>query len=136
MSGIMQALVAARANLGPDIVANGTFAAGTDWTDDSSEGRWIISGGKAVFAGSATGFTNSGGTAPTASSTYRVIYTISGYASGQMRVQIGGQYGTIRTANGTYSEDLVASTTDKLVLVAWADGAFSIDDVSAQEVYV
>lgn len=134
MSGIMQIVAAARGTLGPDIVVNGDFSAGTGWTDSGA--TWTITGGKVDHSGIISTFTNTGGTAPTASRTYRVTYTISNYASGEMRVVIGARNGTLRSANGTYTEDLSTTNTDKLLLEATNFGTWSVDNVSAQEVLV
>ena len=39
---------------------------------------------------------------------YRVMYEIKNYVKGGSRVRMGNSYGTLRTANGIYTEDLIA----------------------------
>lgn len=67
--------------------------------------------------------------------TYRVVYTISGRTAGNLTLKVGGTSGTARTADGTYTEDVVAGADGTISFYA-ADGNFdgSVDDVSIKEI--
>ena len=63
--------------------------------------------------------------------TYRVIFTISGWSAGTVTPTIGGTAGTARGADGTFTEDIVASTTGNLLLTPTTTFVGVIDNVYA-----
>lgn len=79
------------------------------------------------------------GTAPvTAGAVFRVSYTVSGYVNGGVRSNFGGTTGTtvtVRTANGTYSEDITAVSINGIAFASSVTPTgLSIDDADAYEV--
>lgn len=72
--------------------------------------------------------------APVAGRSYRVIYTVSSRTAGSVTVSVGGTAGTTRSANGTFTETLVATNTDGLVFTPTDTARFTIDNVSVVEV--
>ena len=112
---------------GTNEITNGDIGDGTGWTAGAN---WSASSGKAVKASSAATETLSHDAfAATAGHTYRTIYTVSSYASGGIAIGLGGASGTIRTADGTYTEDITATTTDGLAFTPSGTSAMSIDNV-------
>lgn len=116
-------------------VTNGGFDTDTVWIKPTGG---TISGG--VFtkaAGTAGNLSQS--ISMVAGQTYRVVFTVSGLTAGTVRANISGTgaaNGTTRSANGTYTEDIVApaGTTFSLLFVMTATSALSIDNVSVKRV--
>lgn len=112
---------------GTSEITNGDIGVGTGWTAGTD---WSVAAGKAVKASSTEVETFSHDAfAATAGHTYRTIYTVSGYASGGIAIGIGGATGTVQTADGTYTEDITATTTDGLAFTPSGTSAMSVDDV-------
>jgi len=69
-----------------------------------------------------------------AGATYRVEFTVLNYVSGLFAVRFTGgttRTGTTRTANGTYSQDLVANTGNvNFEIIAGGGTQGDIDNVS------
>jgi hypothetical protein len=108
-------------------ITNGDIGVGTGWTAGAD---WSVADGKAVKASSAAVETYSHGAfAATVGHTYRTVYTVSSYTSGGVAIGLGGASGTIRTANGTYTEDITATTVGGLAFTPSGTSALSIDDV-------
>jgi hypothetical protein len=122
---------------GSETIINGSFDADSDWSKGTG---WTISGGTASCDGTQTGTTNLNNTAGNGllnGKTYRVVYTISGYAGGSISIKLGNTgYGVYHSANGTYTQDLVAGVTTFPTAQLNADANFigSIDNVSVQEI--
>lgn len=109
--------------------AYSAIGAGTGWTAGTD---WSFAGGKAVkAAGAGSGTLSLDETFPIAGHTYRVSYTVSSLTAGGFTPSIGATNGTARTADGTYSEDIVATTSaGKLTFTPATDSsAFSIDEI-------
>ena len=109
-------------------ITNGDFGTacagwtlGTNWADSSNAAAKASSTATATCAHDTF--------AAVAGHTYRTIYTISGYASGGLKIGLGGQFGTIRTADGTYTEDITATTTGALAFTPSGTSAMTIDNV-------
>lgn len=114
-----------------NMVVNGTFDTATDWTPGSG---WTIP------TPVATGTAASGNLEQTAANTlvlgtnYRVVYTISNYVGGDVTMVLGGNSGTARSANGTFTEDInIATLTDQLISLQ--PGAAFTGDIDDIEVY-
>lgn len=111
-------------------VTNGTMASDTAWTKGTG---WTIASGVATkAAGTASELGQA--LAFVAGGTYRVTYTVGSYTAGNVRARFSGgtvRNGTLRAANGTYTEDLLANTGN-VTLELSADAAFagSIDNVT------
>jgi hypothetical protein len=72
--------------------------------------------------------------------TYRVTYEVKNYESGGVEVGLGGTYGTTRTANGIYTEDIFSQGTTLRFRTEGLNGSasgidqrYSIDNVSVKE---
>lgn len=121
---------------GRDIVINGDFDSDTSWTKGTG---WTIGSGVASSDGSQTATSSlyQDIAAIVIGKSYSVTFTVSNYSAGTVRVHVGdsGGGGTIRSANGTYTETITASGTVSRFYVN-ADGNFvgSIDNVSVKQV--
>lgn len=112
------------------LTTNGAMAADSDWTKGTG---WTISAGKADSDGTQTAVSNlSQNQAVTEGTAYTVTYTVSSRSAGTVKAILAGTSGTVRSANGTYTEVIVAGagTDPKLVIQADADFVGKIDDVS------
>lgn len=118
-----------------NLIVNGTFAADTDWTKGTG---WTIAAGVASKAvtGSATLLSQALTLVPGA--TYRATYTVSAYASGTVNAQLQGSTvvaGPDRSANGTYSEDLVAiAASAGFAIRGIGASQFSVDNVTLKRI--
>lgn len=121
-------------NSNRNLAVNGTFDTDTGWTKGTG---WTIVDGVARSDGS-------GGTAQllqtqtfSTGKQYTVTYTISNYSSGLIRVYLGGSgTGTLRNANGTYTETYVANVAGGNAILFIPTGSFAgdIDNVSVKQV--
>lgn len=115
-----------------NLIVNGTFADTTGWTGFGYSGK-SVSGGKANFVNSIPydGFAQD--VAFVAGKYYELTYTVSGYVSGNVYVSfIGGTQvnTTFRTANGTYTQRVLAATGNTGINFRMeTSGTLSIDDV-------
>jgi len=103
----------------------GSFDSDTGW----GLGLWTIASGVASIAGAATG-PLSCAVAATPGVTYTITYTVRDRTAGSVAVSFGGATGTSRSANGTYTDVLTATTNAILNFTATA-ATLSLDDVSA-----
>lgn len=119
--------------LGAESVVNGGFDTDSGWTKAA---EWSISGGVASCDGTQAGSVNlSQAGVVTLGKRYILTYTISGAAGQQIQPFVGvGAAGTLRNADGTYSEILTASGDTTLYFQAKVGFAGSIDNVSVKEV--
>ena len=63
---------------------------------------------------------------------YEVTYDVVGYANGEVRVKVGNTFGTLRFANGTYTETLLCTGTPNLTFEFFAIaglGDLGVDNV-------
>ena len=105
-----------------DLVTNGGFDADTDWTKETG---WTIAGGVAVTTGvtSSNGIYQSMLPVDRVGKIFRVTFTVLNYSAGNVKANVGAYNGgTSRSANGTYTEDIVCahalSTQDVFILAA------------------
>lgn len=98
-----------------NLVPNGTFDSGASWT--LGGGTWVI--GSEVLTGTACSTTATSTLAAVSGRSYRITYTITRTA-GSVQVTFGGASGTSRTASGTYTDELVTTTTAALVITGAA----------------
>ena len=110
-------------------IINGGFTADSDWTKGTG---WAIAAGVASkSAGTASNLSQADAVVQTAS--YDVEFTISNYVAGSVTPSAGsGGTGTARSANGTFSETIVAAASDDFLLVADATFDADIDNVSVK----
>ena len=92
-------------------VDNGDFASDTIWTKGSG---WSIGAGVATATGAiSTAISQTSPKTVTSGRAYRVTYTITRSAGGLIP-SIGGADGTERTASGTYTEIVIAGSTQTI----------------------
>jgi hypothetical protein len=117
---------------GPEMVTNGDFAAavswifGAGWTHDAVNLEADHAPGSTAALEQAIG--------PGAGKSYRLTYKIKNHAAGSVTPQIGGVNGVTRSADGTYTETIVATTAGNLKFIPNAAFDGSIDDVSVNEI--
>jgi len=114
---------------GGDEVTNGEFYTDTDWT---KEAGWTIAGGLGV-ATTASSDQDIYQEVLTSGEKYRVVFTVSGYSAGGVKVGCGDVYGTTRGANGTYTEKIVGDGT-RFRFRAVGTTTLNIDNVIVKEV--
>ena len=123
--------------LGSELVINGTFDTDSNWSKGTG---WSISGGSANCDGTQTGSTNLHNSTDIGivnNKFYKVVYTISNYVSGSIRIKVGNTgFGVYHTSNGTYTQYLkaVVTTFPRAQFNADANFIGSIDNVSVKEV--
>ncbi len=125
--------------LGSELVTNGDFATNSDW-GFPNVGGWTINNGKAIanFSGGATGRLTQN-ISFLQNKTYKVVFTISDYEQGNIRIEfrqgggntISGDY----TGNGTYTLYQVADFNHtQLSIRALGDAVLKVDNVSVKQV--
>ena len=114
-------------------VSSPSFDSDSGWSLGTN---WSISGGKLIgSANTANG--NLAGLGLEANFTYKVVYSITSYTSGQVRVAVGGEFGAYRSGVGTYTEYIPSgSTGGNLTFRGKASDSFTgeIDDLTVQKV--
>ena len=121
--------------LGSELVTNGDFSSGTGWTPGTG---WTISGGVAS-ANILTGVNLDQSIVTTINKSYQVTYSITAFTSGSIRARLTGSAnisGTIRSAVGTYTEILHATSGNSIFRILDGGSGFvgSIDNVSLREI--
>lgn len=116
--------------LGSERVTNGTFT--------GSASGWTVGSGWAYSSN--TVIKNSNGTATLSQTNvvsiglmYELTYTISGWSVGSVTPSIGAVTLTARSADGTYTERFLASTTAALTFTPTNTARFTIDGVSVKQ---
>ena len=109
------------------LVTNGTFAADTSWTKGTG---WTIAAGVATSDASQTGNSDleQTNTDVVEGKAYLVTFTVSAYTAGNVRPVIGGTTGTNRASAATFSETIIAGSTDVIALRADLDFNGSVDN--------
>jgi hypothetical protein len=100
----------------------------------SSASAQLVTGYSSVGADTATQSSGDLAVAFTEGSTYRLTFTVTGYAAGTCTPSIGGTDGDAISADGSYSMDIVAGSTGDFVLSASSDFSGTFDDISIFEV--
>jgi len=115
----------------PKMLVNGDFATDSVWIKGVG---WTIAGGVADCDGSQAGSTYlEQATVLTIGDEVVVTFTISNFAAGTVKVLAGnGTSGTVRTANGTYTETLTVSGNGSFFFQADLNFIGQIDDVSVR----
>lgn len=118
--------------LGSELVTNGDFATDSNWAKGSG---WSINNGKASVNTTTINVALTQDGIITVGKTYKVVYEVKDFVAGSIRVRLGDTWGSYRTANGTYTEYLVATTnTDFRFYATAATTELSIDNVSVKQV--
>ena len=113
------------------IVTNGDFATDSDWSKGTG---WSIANGKASNDGSVSGnsYLINSASASTIGKTYKVVFTVSNYVQGNLRVRAGQASSAYVSANGTYTQYQVSTNTETVRVHAKDNFIGSIDNVSVQ----
>ncbi len=108
---------------------NGTFASDTGWTKGTG---WTIAAGVATATGAiSTALEQSAGITLIQGKQYLVQYTIT-RSAGTITPSLGGTAGTGRSASGTYSETIIAGSTQT---ISFGTSGFTgtVDNVSVRD---
>lgn len=114
--------------IAPDLVTNGGFDTDSDWSKPTG---WTISAGKASCVEAGSTFKNLTQNIPELiiGVKYRVTFTVLDYVTGEIKAVVGATSpGTGRTANGTYTEDIVCQH-NSILYMQGVSFTGSIDDV-------
>lgn len=115
-----------------DLVTNGAFATDTSWTKGD---EWTIGSGVASCSGDQSDVTllsqdvDDNGFLLYENKSYRAVYTISRTA-GAITPVIGGTAGTERSTSATFTETIVAGSTQTISFSADADFIGTVDNFS------
>ena len=106
---------------------------GQDWTFGTG---WSVGEDKAISDGSVVGnsYLISTGDTLTIGKTYKVQYTVLDYISGQVKVTAGQATQSFVNADGTYTEYMVATSTESVRVQANSNFYGSITNISVKEV--
>ena len=122
---------------GSELVTNGDFATDSDWNITGGTDA-NISGGKANFVNAAKGQRVQQNFSFTANKIYKVVLTVSNYASGRLNFYMGGSYvGSDITADGAYTYYHTPSNNTEAFFRAMQNNTlhtFSIDSITVKEV--
>lgn len=119
-----------------ECVTNGGFSADTDWT--KSAGTVTISGGNLVFTAAASGANASQTPAATkriqSGRVYTTTYTVTGLSGSEaVKIGLGGTFGTSRTTDGTYTEDVTAGADGTVKLQSnFSNVTCTFDNISVK----
>ena len=123
---------------GTNLVVNGTFDSDTIWSKGIGWDIGVTHAGKAHCDGSQVAASYlSQDLSLIIGKTYRVVYTLSNYSAGSIVVYVGSSsHGTSRTADGTYTEDIICAGNSSLYFQADANFVGSIDNVVVYDIAV
>lgn len=123
--------------LRPNMIQNGDFATDTIW---SKQAGWTISGGAANISGQvATRNLNQVVSGLVQGGQYEVVFTVLNYVTGGVTPAFAGSgvdAGTLRTANGTYTQTITITNASPSVFrfTAEISSSLSVDTVSVKRV--
>jgi hypothetical protein len=116
-----------------NIVINGTFDTNSNWGLASN---LSISGGLLHFSSAAAFAAANENNLLTPGKVYQVTYTVLNYVSGNVYAYVGGNLGTTHTANGTYTQNIVAGTVATFQIQTPGGGTFDIDNVTVTQINI
>ena len=118
---------------GVQLITNGSFDTDSDWT---KLGSWTIENGKLTTTGGASLVYQNITSA--INKTYKVVFEVSNYVSGEVTVGFGGALinprGEYVNANGIYTQYLTKTDTNQSFGIKPNNFIGSIDNVSVREV--
>lgn len=113
---------------GADRVTNGAFAADESWTKGTG---WTIAAGVAASDGTQSADADLEQTGVLVEGqSYLVTFTVSGYSAGNVTAVVGGTEGTDRGSDATFTEVIVAGSSQVIALRADADFVGNVDNFS------
>lgn len=110
-----------------EYVTNGTFTTDTGWTKGTG---WTIAAGVATATGAiSTALSQTAAITLIEGYIYTVTYTVTAFTAGTVTVSVGGTAGTARGSAATFTETIVAGSTQ---ILAFTGAGFtgSIDNVT------
>lgn len=108
-----------------EYVTNGTFGSDTGWTKGAG---WTISAGTAVATTASSDLSQTSAITLIAGYTYTITYVVT-RSAGSVTPSIGGTAGTTRSTSATFTETIIAGTTQ---ILAFTGAGFTgtIDNVT------
>ena len=113
--------------VGNELITNTDFSSSSGWNLDTNAS---VSGGKLVLA-SSTGISYQNVDLDNGAA-YEVIFTVENLSSGTVKPYLNGTNGTVRNANGTYKEIVLAGSSNNLVGIN-PSGSMHIDNFSIKK---
>lgn len=111
-----------------DLVSNGDFASDTIWTKGAG---WSI--GSGVASGSTASSDLEQTLVLVEGISYEVVFDLSNFAAGTVTPKVGGTAGTTRSSNATFTETIVAGSS-QLIELTGAGFTGDIDNVTVTQV--
>lgn len=116
------------------LAGDGAFTGGTtNWSFSDSLNDWTYGTNNVAKDQDGVETITHDNFAPVAGRTYRLTYTISSWTVGTVTPTLGGTAGTAVGADGTYSEEITAATTDALVFTPSNTSRFTLDSVTVYD---
>ena len=110
-----------------DVVTNGQFIGDTSWTKGSGV---TIGDDQLKFESVASGIGALNATTVSVGIEYFVKFTVSSYSSGGIQVKLGEALGTAVTANGDYTQNITATTSTTINIIASeSDTTLNVDGI-------
>ena len=117
--------------LGAELATNGSLSADTNWNKDAG---WTITGGVGVATAAANNMYLNQATAFSVGKLYQFTYTVVSCSQGGFAAYFNGATGTTRTVPGTYTENLLATSSFYAAIKTVGTTTGSIDNISVKEV--
>jgi hypothetical protein len=118
---------------GPELFIDGAFDVAGSHTIQS---EMSISGGRLNYTATTASRTSAQNPnlLAVAGKRYRLMLTVASYTAGNCRMNFGGVTGTLRSAAGSYIQDILATTNGASALIGLTGSTLSIDNVSIREI--
>ena len=114
-----------------DYVTTGDFAEDANWTKGTG---WTIASGVATATGAiSTDLEQNANQILTEGESYTITFTVANQSAGGVIPKIGGISGTERTANGTYTETIIAGST-QVIAIEGNGYTGDVDNISVKRV--
>tara|TARA_R100001463_G_scaffold277_4_gene1202 strand:+ start:1084 stop:3111 length:2028 start_codon:yes stop_codon:yes gene_type:complete len=135
IQGDSESIVLGNVSLKESLAVNGAFDTDSNWGNTGNNGI-SISGGKLNFNDTPYATTSTQANVTELEKTYKIVFTVSDYDKGSVRIFLGGAATPSVDANGTYTFYLKASSNTSLgVQVMSGSGTtLSLDNVSVFEI--
>ena len=112
-----------------ELVNNGDFATDTGWNKNAN---WSISGGVAIADGTSSSDINQGPPLASVGAKYLISFDVVSLSQGSFRVEFGDASIDGNTV-GSFSGEVIATSTDRVRVLAISTAIGSIDNVSVKE---
>lgn len=116
------------------LAGDGAFTtAATNWTFSDSKNDWTEASNALNKDQDGTETITHDNFAAVIGRTYRLTFTISNWTVGTVTATLGGTAGTAVGADGTYVQEITATTTDGLVFTPTNTSRFTLDSVTVYD---